>query len=238
MYKWLYDPNITFHMWQKAHLITIAIIIIITLSLYYFKKELVPYRRMIRISIGWILIMSRISLDAWYLITDQWQVQSSLPLELCSIASIVCGMMLLTKNRHLFEIFYFIAIGGAIQAIITPDLNFGFPQYRYIQFFLDHFLLFISPLIMVWLYGYSITRKSLMKSFITLNIMAGIVFIINTLLSANYMFLREKPSAGSLLDFLGPYPYYIISLELVALFIFFILYVPFIFLKQDQKNSS
>lgn len=232
MLNWFYDPSVPFHMWQTTHILTIVFIVLMTLLLYFFRHELQQHRKIIRLTVGWTLILSRLSLDVWYVSTDQWTIQSSLPLELCSIASLICGIMLITQNKQLFEVFYFIAIGGAIQAILTPDLNFGFPQYRYIQFFLDHMLLFISPLLMIWLYNYTITRKSLIKSFIVLNIIAGIVFIINGLLSANYMFLRQKPSAASLLDLLGPYPFYILSLELVTLGIFFILYIPFMFNKR------
>lgn len=227
MNSWFYNPESNFYMWDLTHITTIIFAIAIIFSLFFFKKSLFPYRNIIRITVGWILIISRLSLDFWYIQTGQWSLTSSLPLELCSIASIMCGVMLLTKNRHLFEVFYFIALAGAIQAILTPDLNFGFPQFRYIQFFFDHLLLITAPLIMIWLYGFKINQKSLVKSFITLNGIAAVVFIMNTILSANYMFLNHKPNSASLLDFLGPYPYYILSLELVAILIFTILYLPF-----------
>lgn len=227
MSKWFYDPEEQFYMWDIAHLITILVIIILISLLFIYRKPLFPYRKKIRITVGLSLIMSRISLDVWYMATGQWSTKSSLPLELCSIASIACAIMLLTKNRSLFEIFYFIALGGAMQAIITPDLHFPFPQYRFLQFFIDHFLLMIAPLIMIWLYSFTITLRSVIKSFFTLNIIALIVYGFNIALSANYMFLRYKPSAGSLLDFLGPYPYYILSLEIVTLCIFVVLYLPF-----------
>lgn len=238
MAKWLYDPNVPFHMWGKEHVLTILFIFLMILCLYFFRQQLQPYRKIIRLVVGWILIFSRLSLDIWYVITDQWSLQSSLPLELCSIASLLCGIMLITNNYQLFEIGYFIVIGGAIQAILTPDLNFGFPQYRYLQFFLDHMLLILSPLIMIWLYQFTITKKSLIKSFITLNAIAGIVFVINLLLSSNYMFLRQKPSGPSLLDFLGPYPYYILSLEIVALIIFIILYLPFAWTTSSSTHTK
>ena len=41
------------------------------------------------------------------------------------------------------------------------------------------------------------------------------------------MFLRMKPTNGSLLDFLGPYPWYIFSLEAVAFIIFICLWLAF-----------
>lgn len=228
MQLWFYNPESNFQMWDMIHIVTILFIVAMIFSLFIFKKSLLLYRAKIRITVGWTLIISRLSLDFWYISTEQWSLKSSLPLELCSIASIMCGIMLLTKNRNLFEMFYFIALAGAIQAILTPDLYFGFPQFRYIQFFFDHFLLISAPLIMIWLYDFKINHKSLIKSFLTINGIAAVVFFMNTILSANYMFLNHKPNSASLLDFLGPYPYYILSLELVAILIFTILYLPFI----------
>lgn len=227
MMNWYYNPNVNFEMGTFEHFFTITIILLIIAALFHFRQPLTPYRRVIRLTVGWGLIFSRITLDIWYITTGNWHVTSSLPLELCSIATITGGIMLITKNRFLFEVFYFIAIGGAIQAIVTPDLYFGFPQFRFLQFFIDHMLLIISPIILIIFYQFRITFKSLIKSFITLNSIALIVFIINHIISANYMFLIEKPHGGSLLDFLGPYPYYLISLELVTIVVFLILYLPF-----------
>ena len=233
MMNWYYNPNVNFEMGTFEHFFTMAIISLIITALFLFRQPLTPYRRVIRLTVGWGLIFSRLSLDIWYIITDNWHITSSLPFELCSIATIMGGIMLITKNRFLFEVFYFIAIGGAIQAIVTPDLYFGFPQFRFLQFFIDHMLLVISPIILIIFYQFNITFKSLIKSFITLNGIALIVYIINHIISANYMFLTEKPQGGSLLDFLGPYPYYLISLEGVTFIIFLILFLPFFI-----KNSN
>ncbi len=226
--NWYYNPNVTFQMGSFEHFMTIVIIFLVISSLFLFRHSLMPYRRTIRLTVGWGLILSRVSLDIWYIITDNWLVTSSLPLELCSIATVMGGIMLLTKNRFLCDVFYFIAIGGAIQAILTPDLYFGFPQFRFLQFFIDHMLLIISPLILIIFYQFNITFRSLLRSFMTLNGIALMVFIINKLVSANYMFLMEKPQGASLLDFLGPYPYYIFVLEGVTFLLFIILYVPFV----------
>ena len=40
-----------------------------------------------------------------------------------------------------------------------------------------------------------------------------IIMLINKLVNGNYMFLSHKPDSASLLDVLGPYPWYILSLE-------------------------
>lgn len=233
--QWFYNPTLPFHMWDKIHLITIAIIISLLCCLYICRTNLLSYRHSIRLTVGISLLVSRLSLDIWYVTTGEWDVRFSLPLELCSIASIACAFMLLTKNRFLFEAFYFIGIAGATQAILTPDLAFGFPQYRYVQFFFDHLLLIAAPILMIWLYDYSITKWSLLKAFITINCIAACTFVLNLILDANYMFLMHKPNSASLLDMLGPYPMYLFALEIIALAIFFLLYVPF--MKQNKGHS-
>jgi len=227
MIHWFYDEHIPFHMWDKTHLLTITILSCLLLSFYLLRHPLRRYRKPLRIAIAISLIISRLSLDVWYYTTGTWDIRTSLPLELCSIASLVCAFMLLTKNQFLFNICYFIGIAGAIQAIITPELMLGFPQYRFIQFFLDHFLLITGPLLMIWLYDYKVTMRSLWNAFLTLNGIAAIVFCFNTLFDANYMFLIHKPSSASLLDVLGPYPFYLLALEVIALSFFLVLLLPF-----------
>lgn len=234
MNNWFYNPAKQFHMWDLTHLLTIAVIILVLITVFSCRKQLTLYRHPIRITMGWLLIVSRLSLDIWYITTDQWMVETSLPLELCSIASLLAGVMLLTKSKLLFEILYFIGISGAIMAIATPDLGYGFPQYRYLQFFMDHILLIIAPLIMIWLYHYKLTWQSIVKSFLFLNGLAASVYLINQLLSANYMFLLEKPGGVSVLDFLGPYPYYLLSLEIIALALFYLLYLLFLITSNNK----
>src|SRR5699024_1146896 len=121
----------------------------------------------------------------------------------------------------------FIAIGGAIQAILTPELLLGFPQYRFIQFFLDHTLLIMAPLIMISLYNYTITFKSLIKSFLTLNLITLLVYIINNMINAYYMFLMHNDCITFIIDYLFLYSFYILFLEAVAFMMFMILYLSF-----------
>lgn len=231
MENWLFDPTTEFYLWGQAHLWTIIISATLLVMLYIGRHRFQSKRKIIRLTVGILLLISRITLDIWYVTTGQWSVTHALPLELCSIASLVCSIMLLTNSRFLFEIFYFIALGGAIQAIVTPELGFGFPQYRYIQFFLDHTLLIAAPLILIWYYHYTITWKSLIYSFVALNLMAALVFGLNLLFNSNYMFLMHKPDTASLIDYLGPHPYYLLALEGIVLTVFTLLYLPFLFRK-------
>jgi uncharacterized membrane protein YwaF len=60
--------------------------------------------------------------------------------------------------------------------------------------------------------------------------------LINKLVDGNYMFLSHKPDSASLLDVLGPYPWYILSME--GLLLSLSLMVWFIFREKAVKQPG
>jgi len=75
--------------------------------------------------------------------------------------------------------------------------------------------------------GFRPTWKSFKTVVIWTNIYMAIVFFINLALGSNYMFIAHKPDFPTLIDMLSPWPWYILELEVLALVICFILYLPF-----------
>ena len=55
-----------------------------------------------------------------------------------------------------------------------------------------------------------------------------IIALFNWVVGANYLFICYKPVNGSIIDFLGPWPWYVLSLEGVGLFSFLIYYLPWL----------
>src|SRR5699024_12700717 len=71
MNNWFYNPEVQFHMWGITHLLTICVMIILFIGIYKYRKALTSHRRSIRLTVGWLLIGSRLSLDIWYVTTDR-----------------------------------------------------------------------------------------------------------------------------------------------------------------------
>jgi hypothetical integral membrane protein (TIGR02206 family) len=80
---------------------------------------------------------------------------------------------------------------------------------------------------MVWIQGFKPKLVSLGKMLIFLNVFGAFVFGVNSLVDANYMFISKPTYNNTFLNHLGPYPWYLISLEGITLVISILLYLPF-----------
>jgi hypothetical integral membrane protein (TIGR02206 family) len=72
---------------------------------------------------------------------------------------------------------------------------------------------------------------------IAINVLMLIVTAINYWLGSNYMFTLRKPATASLFDSMGPWPWYLLSAELLAVILFSLLYLPFALADRRQANA-
>jgi len=64
-----------------------------------------------------------------------------------------------------------------------------------------------------------------------------VIFILNQVLGSNYLFIAHKPETASLMDMLGPWPWYILSLEVIALAMCLLLYMPYAIRDQRARGN-
>jgi hypothetical integral membrane protein (TIGR02206 family) len=123
---------------------------------------------------------------------------------------------------------FFWGLGGAIQALLTPNIgDYGFPHYRFFQFFVSHGLLIFASLYMTFVTGMRPTHGSIWKVWGLTNAYMVLIAGFNWLTGGNYLFICHKPETGSIMDVMGPWPWYILVLEIVAIISFYIYYLPF-----------
>ena len=154
-------------------------------------------------------------------------VQSHLPLHICGVALFVVFLALLCRNQILYEIGYFWGIVGTLNAVLTPQLEAGFPHYRFFQYFIVHGGIVVSVLFATWGLRMRPTLKGLLRAFLLANLYMVVIAGVNLLLKSNYMFICEPPDTKSPF-FFAPWPWYIPILDIVAFVLFFVVYSPFL----------
>lgn len=228
-----------FIMFSPSHWISLSIIAVVCILLYSFRFEIhthVMLRQSVRLLLIIVLLFSEAGLQVWYISQEVWKSGSSLPLELCGITLLLSVIMLITRSRILYSFLYFAGIGGAFIALVTPNLDYPYPHFRFMMFFVAHAAIILASLYMTWIEGYKPTWRSLFFTMLALNIVAACVWIVNFLLGSNYMFLSHKPNTYSVLDYFGPYPYYLLVEELFAFIVFLLMYLLFFWLPERLKS--
>lgn len=230
-----------FEIFSREHIITISILVICCIIIYLFhnqfKKEKINHY--FRYTFSFILIGVELIYYIWVHINRLWSFSRDLPLHLCEVAVILSIILLLTKSYLLYELLYFWTICGVLSAIITPELNGYNPShFIFYHFFITHGFVVITIVFMTFVNAYRPKPWSILKTIIITNIYMVFVAIINIFTGGNYLFICKKPQADTIMDFLGPWPWYILSLEGVALIGFIIAYLPFIIrIKSHAKKS-
>ena len=127
-----------------------------------------------------------------------------------------------------YEFAYFPGIGGALQALLTPDPGiYGFPHLRFSQVIVSPGAIVTAAIFMTGVEDYRPCPVALKRVLIWTNIYMAAVFILNQVIGSNYLFIAHKPETACLIDALGPWPWYILSLEVNGAVMCLLLYAPF-----------
>ena len=234
------DTGSPFVFFGFVHLAILGMVGLFVFYLFFVRKSAnIKLRKLIRYGLAGLLIINQLARHIWLVYFDQWSIQWNLPLHLCSIFVWLSAYMLITKSYTIFEFAYFLGIGGALQALLTPDVgSYNFQYFYLTQFFIAHGSIITASAYMAIVEGYRPTWASIRKVFIWANIYLVIVTMINLVIDSNYLYTLHKPHVPTLLDYLGPWPWYILSAEGMALILFLLLYLPFLLSGRKSSQTS
>lgn len=226
-----------FELFGAAHLIALALIAFICLIIYRLRGRFGERsRKYTRWGLLGLIYLCEGSWQVWMLATDQWTVQAMLPLWLCSVTSWTMPLLLIWRSYRYYEWAYFMGIIGASMALLTPDLMiYGFPHFRFIEFFTLHGAIIIAVIYMTVVEGFRPTWKSLPRVFVAANLYWAFCAWVNSQLGSNYLYTHGKLPTPSLLDLLGPHPWYLLSMEGLGILLCLLLLLPFGF-RQPQAG--
>src|SRR5262249_9092119 len=141
----------------------------------------------------------------------------TLPIHLCSILGFIGLWAYFSGSRLAYDLVYFWTFAGTGHALITPAAPAGFPDLRYFLYFAGHGILVLSACYSPCGLRRGPVRGSLGRAFLALQAWALVAALVNAIFHMNFLYLRAKPDTASLFDVLGPWPWYLLSLEGVAL---------------------
>jgi len=150
----------------------------------------------------------------------------NLPLQLCDVTVWGAVFACLTAAPAVAEFTYFAGLAGAGMALLTPDLWSPWPSYPAAYFFLAHGGVVIAAAMLGFGGAARFRRGAPWRAFRALLGYAALAGAVDAITGANYMYLRRKPAAGSLLNAFGPWPWYLFPSAAAAALIFRALWIP------------
>jgi hypothetical integral membrane protein (TIGR02206 family) len=211
-----------FRQFGMSHWAVLFLTVGLSLAILSCAKRIREIRddRWIRYGLAFLLLMNGI--PNWLYSLSRGT--GGLPLQLCDVALVAVIWSLLKTDRIVGEIAYFLGLAGSFQAILSPDLNHEFPSYPWFSFFINHGGVVLCAIYLLARGRLLITLGSVWRVWLLGNVYLAFIAVVNFWLGTNYMYLSRKPTHPSLLDYLGPWPYYILGGEVVALGLFFLCY--------------
>jgi len=156
-----------------------------------------------------------------YLLRGQWTAAVNLPLQLTDAVTLASVAALWRPGSLLLvELVYFWALSASLQAVLTPDLGQSFPDLLFFTYFVTHSGAIAAACLLVFGTRRTPRPGAVLRAYAMTVVFGALAAVGTVLTGGNYMFLRRKPAHGSLLDFMGPWPLYILVAATLGLAMF------------------
>lgn len=237
--------NVEFTMFTFAHFLPILLAAAIIFIIYHFRQNIKDMKneKIFRYIIAFAAIISEMAYY-WRLIAVpslKPNPVDHLPISVCGWVAIFASYMVIGKSQTLFDISYFWALTSSIFALITPTvITYAGPtRFRYYQFWTEHLIIYIAIFYMIFVHKMRPNKKSFIKAYIGIVILAAIAYFANRLIGpgANYLFMARPEDTPSILDILPPnFALRLLIMASAITFLFILVYLPWYI--KDRKNNK
>jgi len=224
------DAAHAFRPFGFAHLIVIVLTVSLPFILAAFvrKSRWPRSERIVGRFFALLLLLNYVGFEIYLGATEGLLWQKALPFQLCDWAMVAIIVALLTGRERWLEVSYFWGIGGTLQAVLTPDLKYAFPDIHFLTFFIAHSGIVVAIAFMMIVKKFRPHWISIVRVFVWSELYFVLAILVDLLTGENYGYLIHKPAAASLLDALSDHRVlYILQMHLLALIFYIALYLPF-----------
>jgi hypothetical integral membrane protein (TIGR02206 family) len=219
--------NSAFQLFGISHILILSAIPLIAGLLVRALNKKHERAKIFRIRLATFLLANELVWYSYCLIRGWVSFPYGLPLNLCDIVVWLTIAAAFTLNPTLVELAYYWGVSGSLMAVLTPDLGVPLASYPGVYFFVAHCGVVITIIFIVWGKLATPRKGSAWKALLWLNAYAVLIGAYNAIFQTNYFYLCEKPGSPTLLDYMGPWPWYILAGELFGVGAFWLLWLPF-----------
>jgi hypothetical integral membrane protein (TIGR02206 family) len=166
-----------------------------------------------------------------------FDVDGSLPLQICDFAWVVVAWGLLTRHPVATALTYYWGLTLALQALVQPTLTEAYPDPNFFAFWGKHLFLVWGAVYLTlalrngpdWR-GY---RQAVGWTFVWVVVVMGL----NSVLGSNYGYFNRKPSDATVLDLLGPWPWYVVAEIAIVLVGWALITLPWVGLPRRRDRA-
>ncbi|MFC0672938.1 YwaF family protein [Brachybacterium hainanense] len=176
---------------------------------------------------GWLILLVSATWTLWALLPANWDVDQSLPLHYSDALRYVTAIALIRRPSWAVDICYFWGLTLNTQSLLTPDLVYlSHPALEFAEYWFAHGTALIAPIVLVWGMGHRPTWRGFAVAYGAALAWAGLALGVNAATGANYGYLSRAPEGASLLDVLGPWPWYVVSEAVLAAAVWALMTLP------------
>jgi hypothetical integral membrane protein (TIGR02206 family) len=217
----------SFQLFGLPHLVIIALIPAIAATLTRWSRGREARIRKIRFFLAWMILIVELAWYAYYLERGWFTFPYSLPLHLCDLVLWLTVYVLFTLKPWAYELIYYWGLAGTTMAVLTPDVSTQTLSYLTLSFFAAHGGIIVAILFLTWSKQLRPRPGSVWRAFLALHLYAALIALFNIIFETNYFYICEKPTEASLLDYMGPWPLYVLVGDALGLLLFWLLWLPF-----------
>jgi len=150
---------------------------------------------------------------------DGMKWPDGLPLQICNVTTWLAVFACITMAPWAAEFVYFSGFSATALALLSPDMGAQWPP----RFFVNHGIIIVTAAVLVFGRMVRVRPGAIWRAYAILVGYGAFVGAFNWATQTNYAYLCRKPGSNTLMNFMGPWPVYLFSIALLALFLFWML---------------
>ena len=206
----------------------LILMVIVSVALPWYGRRYLDAKWQLFVSRAIAAVIS-VTVAAWSiyrLAIGAFDWSADLPLQLCYLIALLLVFLMWNPSLAKHELFYYLVLAGTLQGAITPNVEEVYPLYNFLKYWIVHCGLVVYMVYVCVVHRLYPSFRGIFRAYFWINAYAVLMLGFNLIAGTNYFYVMEKPPIPTLLDYLGPWPWYLLSGQLVALVLFWLSWLP------------